>query len=78
MGDNKNERRTLAVNLEKLILEFQDSEKVRGIPKEIFPLVITAAIFSFDVFSILIDCSISNDIMYSDLFENMKLKKENL
>lgn len=60
------------------ILIFRDNEKTRGIPTEIFSLVITATIANFDASRVHIDGGISCDIMYSYIFEKMGLNKERL
>lgn len=77
MGSKK-EGITLIRNPERMVLEFWDSEKVRGIPNELFHSVVTTIIFIVDVSMILIDGGSSYDIMYSHLFVKMGLKKEKL
>lgn len=56
---------------DRLMLVFWDSEKIGGIPNDIFPLVITSIVGHFDMSLILIDGGSSSDIMYSELFEKM-------
>lgn len=46
------------------MIDFWDTEKVEGIPKDIFMLAITTMIDHFDVSRILIDCGNSCYIMY--------------
>lgn len=73
---NKIEDKTTTEELERLILGFHDSGKIRGIPNEIFPLVILNSISNFEISRVLIDDINSYYIMYSDLFKKMGLKKE--
>lgn len=47
------------------MLDLWDNEKIRVIPNEIFPMVITVIIGHFDVSRILIDGGSSCNIMYS-------------
>lgn len=61
-----------------MMLDFCDSKKIEGILNDIFPLVISATIIHFDLSKILIDRDNSCDIMYSELFKKMGLRKENL
>lgn len=78
MENNKDKGSTLTANPEMTILEFWESEKIRGIPNENFPLVITTTIANFDVSKILVNGGSSCGIMYSDLFENIGLKRGKL
>ena len=45
---------TSVKNFEQPMLESRDSKKVGGIPKESFPLVITATIEKFDIHLVII------------------------
>lgn len=54
MAVSKKQRITFTKSPKRPILEFQDNEKVGGIPNEIFPLVITVAIPNLDTSKILI------------------------
>lgn len=49
--------------LESHILEFRDNEKVHGIFKDIFPLVITKTMINFNISRVLINKRSSCDIM---------------
>lgn len=71
----KKERNTSTKNPKRPILSFWNNEKVRGIPNEIFPLVITTKIANFEVFRVLINDGNSCGIMYSNIFKKMGLKK---
>lgn len=71
---NKKEGNTSTKSLGRPILAFWDND-VRGIPKEIFPLVIMIMISNFDESRILINGGISYNIMNSDFFEKMGFKK---
>lgn len=53
------------------MLGFWDSEKIRGIPDKIFPLIIIAIVGQFNVSHILINSGNSYVIMYSDFFEKI-------
>ncbi|MCI34677.1 hypothetical protein A2U01_0055897, partial [Trifolium medium] len=55
-----------------------DDEYPGGIPNEIFPLIVIAAMAHHDVSRILIDQGSSCDVMYQELFEKLGLKRENL
>lgn len=74
----KGEGETSIKNLEKPILWFLDCEKVEGISTDIFPLVITTAMSNYDVSWILLEGGNSCDIMFTELFEKLGLKKEKL
>lgn len=54
MTINKKEDVSYEGKLKRRILRFKDSEKVGGIPNDIFPLVITTTIANLDVLRILI------------------------
>lgn len=80
MAVNKKEGNTSTKTPEKPIFEFQNIEKVGAgeTPNKIFLLVITTMISNFDVSIILIYGGNSHDIMYSNIFEKMGLKKKNM
>lgn len=61
----------------KVDVKFQDNEKVKGIPNDIFQFSHNT-INHFYVSRILTDSGSFYDIMYLELFEKMCLKKENL
>lgn len=75
---SKKEGNNLTKGSEGLVLKFYNNDKIWGISKDIFPFVITSTISSFDVFRVFIDGGSSYDIMYSDIFENIELKKDKL
>lgn len=52
-----------------------DFKKAGDIPNEIFPLVIIATIEKFDASQTFIDGGSSYDIMHSELFEKLNLKR---
>lgn len=69
---------TLTKMSEQPILEFQDSEKVRGILNKAFLLIIMTIITNCNVSEVLIDGRSFCDIMYSNIFENTISMKEKL
>lgn len=75
---NKKGGRTSNKSLDRPTLGLWDNEKVRGVSYDIFLLVIISTIDHFNVSQILIGGDDSCDIMCSELFEKVSLKKENL
>lgn len=75
---NKKGGRTSNKSLDRPALGLWDNGKVRGVPYDIFLLVIISTIDHFNVSHILIGGDDSCDIIYSELFEKVGLKKENL
>lgn len=75
MGINKKGKSISIKSPKRPKLGFWDSEKVEGILNDMFPLMITITISHFDAFQILIDDGSSCDIIYSELFEKIGLKK---
>lgn len=66
------------IKSERPILGFLDSEKVRGILNDVFPLVISVFVANYDFFQVMIDENSSYHIMYVELFLKFELKKEKL
>lgn len=60
------------------MLGFWDSENVRGIPNENFPIVIIVTSRKFSISHILIDDDNSCDTMNSELFDKMSMNRSNL
>lgn len=63
---NKKEGDTSIGELNRPILK-----KLRGILKEIIPLMVTCIVTNFDVYRVLIVDESSYDILYSNIFENL-------
>lgn len=75
---NKKGESTSAKTSDRPIHKFYDNEKVKGMLNYFFHLVITTTIIHFDISWILINGGSFCDIIYSKLFEEMGLNKENL
>lgn len=78
MGISKEQRETSNNKLEMLILGSVESKKVKDIPYDIFPLVITTTTANYYVSMVLIDGVSSYGIMFIKIFEKLKMKKEKL
>lgn len=69
---------TLAKVFNRPMLGFRDLEKVRSIHNKISPLMIIATVGKFDVSRILIDGGSFYDIMYTNLFEKIRMNQSSL
>lgn len=76
MGISKEQRETSNNKPKMLIPGFVESKKVKDIPYDIFPLVITATMANCSVSMVLIDGGSSYGIMFAKIFEKLKMKKE--
>lgn len=78
MSIYKNKGRSSSKIYDRPMLGFRNSEMVRGISNDLFPLVIMTIIGQFGVSQILIDRRSSRDTLYSPLFEKMGLDRGSL